>query len=276
MISSATASGCSSGRNVRPPGTVARLACGNASLSCRPSSGPKYASSSPHRIRTGPVNWPNRLAASSRTPGRTPRANLARSRRIALLASGSYPLAGQLGIERSAGQRAEAERAGPHPRRPQPGHQAGDDPGMAPGEEQRRERAGRERAERVAVGQHRGADPAGVARQQELADRPAGVVADDGHVVEAQRGDEVADEPGDPRAARGRRRRSSGAGGRRAGASARSCGCPRPRAGRRPVPTAASRRAARAGTPPAGGNWRRAGGAVAKPALRQVGHGETG
>ena len=36
---------------------------------------------------------------------------------------------------------------------------------------------GRERAERVAVGQDRGADPARVAAEHDLADRPAGVVA---------------------------------------------------------------------------------------------------
>jgi len=53
---------------------------------------------------------------------------------------------------------------------------------------------GRERAERVAVGQDRGADLARVAAEHDLADRPAGVVADDGHTAEAECRDEVPEE----------------------------------------------------------------------------------
>ena len=43
----------------------------------------KYRSSSPQRTRTGPVNWPNRVAASRRTREWMPLAYLARSRRKA-------------------------------------------------------------------------------------------------------------------------------------------------------------------------------------------------
>ena len=68
---------------------------------------------------------------------------------------------------------------------------------MAQRAEERREGPRRERAERVAVGQDRGADPARVGAEHDLADRPAGVVADDGHVAEAEGRDEVQHEPGD-------------------------------------------------------------------------------
>ena len=59
---------------------------------------------------------------------------------------------------------------------------------MAQGPEERRQGPGRERAERVAVGQDRGADLARVAAEYDLADRPAGVVADDGHIAERTQG----------------------------------------------------------------------------------------
>ena len=241
----------------------------------RPSSARKNGSSSPQTIRTGPVNWPNRLAASSRTRGWTCRANLARSRRMARLDRGSIQLAVRSGSSGLAGQRPEGERAVPDSFGPQRRGHARHQPGMAQRAEQRRERPGREGAERVAVGQHRGADPAGVAAEQDLADRAAGVVADDGHVAEAECRDEVRTSWATP-AARGRRRRSSAAGARRAGASARSCGCPRPRGGRPLVPRAGRRRGARARTRRAGGSsspGRRRG---SQPALRQVGHREAG
>src|ERR1700760_3740891 len=56
--------------------------------------------------------------------------------------------------------------------------------------EERGEGRGREGAERVAVGEDRGADAARVGGEHDLADRPAGVVADDGHVAEAEGPDE--------------------------------------------------------------------------------------
>ena len=69
---------------------------------------------------------------------------------------------------------------------------------MAQGAEERRQGPGRETAERVAVGQYRRADPAGVRAQHDLADRAAGVIADEGHPAEAERREEIEDEPRSP------------------------------------------------------------------------------
>src|SRR3984893_16214763 len=57
---------------------------------------------------------------------------------------------------------------------------------MAQRAEERREGQRRGGLERVEVGEDRGADPARVGGEHELADRPAGVVADDEHVAEAE------------------------------------------------------------------------------------------
>ena len=56
---------------------------------------------------------------------------------------------------------------------------------------------GRELLEGVAVGEHEAADPRGVGVQQELADRPAGVVADERDVVQVEGLEEADDLPSD-------------------------------------------------------------------------------
>ena len=69
--------------------------------------------------------------------------------------------------------------------------------GVAGGDEQRHERLRREVLERVAVRQHEAPDATGVGVDNELADRPAGVVADERDVVQVERLEEGDDEPGD-------------------------------------------------------------------------------
>ena len=69
---------------------------------------------------------------------------------------------------------------------------------MAQRAEERREAPGGNVPNASQLVRHRGADPAGVAAEHELADRAAGVVADDGHVAEAECLDEVPRERGDP------------------------------------------------------------------------------
>ena len=107
------------------------------------------------------------------------------------------PVEGQPGVEAVAAEQPVGERAVPHQFPAESGDQARDQPGMAQGIEERREGPGREGVERVAVRQHRGADPAGVRAEHDLADRPAGVVAHERHVGEAERLDEVEQERGD-------------------------------------------------------------------------------
>ena len=73
------------------------------------------------------------------------------------------------------------------------------------------ERERRELVERIAVGQHQPADGLGIGVDHQLADAAAGVVADQGHVLQSERGDGVADHLGHAH------RRQVGALARRAG-----------------------------------------------------------
>ena len=63
---------------------------------------------------------------------------------------------------------------------------------------QRAEHRRQEVLVRVAVGEHQPPEALGVARRDELADRAAGVVADQGHVLELERVHEVGDDPRQP------------------------------------------------------------------------------
>lgn len=107
------------------------------------------------------------------------------------------PLAGQRRVE-GPRQRSVGQRTVPHRLRADGRQEARRQPGMTQQAEQRRERQGREGPESVAVGEDRAADPARVSAQDELADRPAGVVADEDHVAEAEGVDEGQDKDGDP------------------------------------------------------------------------------
>ena len=133
---------------------------------------------------------------------------------------------------------------------------------------------GRERAERVAVGQHRGADPARVAAQHDLADRPAGVVADEGHVAEVKGREEVGDERGDPlrrEVSAGVHRGPVGAEGEGRRIAADAFG--REALGDRfPEPAVGEQSVHQHDRPPRTGP----GGAVGERALRQVDRGEIG
>jgi putative ABC transport system permease protein len=109
-----------------------------------------------------------------------------------------YPVAGQPPVEVAAAERTVCERAVPDLFQPKPRKQARDQRGMAQRLEERREGPRREGAERVTVGQNRRSYPAGVGAEHDLADRAASVVADDGHVAQAERRDEVQHKLGDP------------------------------------------------------------------------------
>ena len=97
-----------------------------------------------------------------------------------------------------AAKRPVCERPVSHHLQPEPWNQARHQAGMTQCQEEGRQGPGRERAKRVAVGQNRGADPAGVSAEQHLADRTSGVVAHDGHVAQAERLNKVQHELGDP------------------------------------------------------------------------------
>jgi hypothetical protein len=94
----------------------------------------------------------------------------------------------------AVGERRPPRRGGPHRL-----HGGVEGAGHARGLDHRHELLGREDLEAVAVGQHEPPDPLAVVERDELADRAAGVVADERDVLEVQRGQEVAHQPGDAR-----------------------------------------------------------------------------
>ena len=143
-------------------------------------------------------------------------------------------------LEGGAGEGADAERRREH------GHAA-----RQLGQRRHRlEDPRREVLVGVAVGQHEAADPLWVAGDENLRHRPAGVVADDRHVLELERGEEAVDRSPRCREGRGRHRGSSRSAARRSASPAR-CSDSGRRGGRRRRPRGGRRRGSRGRRRPA-------------------------
>ena len=108
-----------------------------------------------------------------------------------------HPLLGDLVGDPVLGGPAVGDRRLAHRRRAQPRQGGLDRAGPAGDLHQRPEQLRREVVERVARGQDQRTHPLGPRRHEQLADRPAGVVAHDRDVLEVERLEELGEQRGD-------------------------------------------------------------------------------
>ena len=174
----------------RSSGTSTITAFGNSAARRRPRAGVKQTvSKAPHeRDRFGERG--NRVVTSVRSSAPMPRTSVARSAAIRRWCEWAVPRKPS-GRGCESAQQSVTQGGTPQGCRD---HQLGHQRGLTWCPHQREHRVERERrelVERVAVGQDEAADPLRMGVDQELAQAAACVVADQRHVVEVQRGQEV-------------------------------------------------------------------------------------
>ena len=195
---SASRSGWSRLTNAYESGTSTSLASGKIAARRRAWSSGKKRSSGAHAISTGRSNSVRRAALSSSCSRRTPASSPPRVAPHARVAQERLDPGGEQLVGKPAlGQPAERERQPAQRWDPQPLQRDRQQP-QPRADHETAEHRRREVVEGVAVGEHEPADPVAMARDDELAQRAAGVVAHQRHVAQVERRDQVGDQTREP------------------------------------------------------------------------------